>query len=146
MTREEMKEKILADKELTTRLIIFTNLAYALIDVADAYLCEVEGVLRKAHMNANQDVKKRIGFAKNTAKQLRSHISFLLDDVNGTKSKPVGEDFHNDFDLTSDFLYDMVLLLADRVGDNADVGTLIRAQIFNNKSQGKFYELLRPKL
>lgn len=145
MTREEMKEKILENKELTTRLIIFTNLAYALIDVSDSYLCEVEGALHKASLGANQDVRKRINFAKNTAKTLRGQIGFLLDQVNHDKDKPLSDSFRDAFDLTSEFMYDMILLLADRVGGNADAGTRIRSQIFNNKSEGGYYDMLKPK-
>lgn len=144
MTREEMKAKIEQDKELFTRLTIFSNLGFALIDVVDAYFCEVESALRRVGMGYNTDIRRRTNMAHKTAKQLRGQIGYLLDMVNKDKDKPLGEEFHEDFDLTSDFLYDMILLLADRVGNDGDAGTRIRAQIYNNPTKGKYYELLRP--
>lgn len=144
MTIEEMKAKINSDKELFTRMTILSNLGFVLIDVVDAYFCETESALRRVGMGYNTELRRRTNMARKSAKQTRAQIGYLLDMVNKDKDKPLGEEFHDDFDLTSDFLYDMILLLADRVGSDADAGTKIRAQIYNNPTKGKYYELLRP--
>ena len=101
----------------------YTNVAYILADVCNTFAMNAENELGKVRLQLREKEKQQFGALVTKAKELKvmskqvASSIYRIDQV-----EQACED--------SDWLYEFILLLIDRTGENEDKMTKARAMIF----------------
>lgn len=122
------------NKELIKKACIFANTTYALIEVADSLMVDVNSMLEKTGVCVNRNEIQKV---KNIKRQGRIFRTWLKDFASQIYKIEASEEALNN----ADALYDLVVLILDRCGGKEEILSLIRAMIFNSfKSQYNYYD------
>lgn len=120
--------------ELIKEASVYTNTAYALIEVVDSLIMDVESLLKKVKCSVSGEEKNKLRHAKNDAKMLRARLHSMTSHVYKLN---IADEALND----ADALYDVIKLIIDRCGGKAEKLSLMRAMLFNSfKSEYGYYE------
>ena len=115
---------------------ILTNLAYLMGDVTNTLMMDAEYRVKQLGFNLKHDCKRRLKQAvEDTARAKRSWQAFAAEMYPLKDAEQACDD--------SDFFADIVLLIADRVGDNDTRQEMVRKMIYRLKSQVNIYEQLK---
>lgn len=134
MNEQELQEIKAKNKELMAKACVYTNLAYALVEVADSIMLDVNSMLKKLGAGVNKNEKQKYNNVCRAGKQFKIWLKDLARIV--YKLDTVDEALDD-----SDKLYDILLLIMDRCGGDMNTLTLIRAMIFNSfKSKYNYYD------
>lgn len=60
MTDKELKDAHSKSKELMTKACVYTNVAYALVEVADSFMLDVNGMLKNVGAELSRNEKSQI--------------------------------------------------------------------------------------
>jgi hypothetical protein len=134
MTEKELKDTRAKNEELVAKACVYTNAAYALVEVADSIMLDVNGMLKSVGAELNRGEKAKYKNALKVGKNFKVWLKDL--------AKIVYEIDNAEHALEdSDMLYDIMLLIIDRCGGEMDTLTKIRAMLFNNfKSKYGYYK------
>lgn len=112
--------------------MVTNSLAYILADAAESFLMDCDNSLLKFDRQLKQNVKqnfrdmhKRVHAARQSAKKAASPIY------------KAGEDYTNDACIDSDWFYNFVKLLDDRIGVNQQKTNLLLEFLLNMPSEGE---------
>lgn len=113
---------------------IYTNVAYALVEVADSLMLDVDSTLNSIGAKIDKNELRKLKNIKAEGKKFR----FWLKDF----ARQIYKIENSDIALEdADNLYDVILLIMDRCGGRMDILSHIRAMIFNSfKSQYGYYK------
>lgn len=128
---EELKLK---KPEPFKKACIYTNIAYALVEVADSFLVDANFILKG--MGANIDKAEKAKF-----KRTLQYGNFFRANVHDITKQIYALDISNEALDDADKLYDIINLIMDRCGGDMNILSRIRATIFNSfKSIYGIYE------
>ena len=133
-----MKEQgtLVDPKRIPDATRILTNLAYLMGDVTNTLMMDAEYRVKQLGFNLKHDGKRRLKQAvEDTARAKRSWQAFAAEMYQLKDAEQACDD--------SDFFADIVLLIADRVGDNDTRQEMVRKMIYRLKSQVNIYEQLK---
>ena len=133
-----MKEQgtLVDPKRIPDATRILTNLAYLMGDVTNTLMMDAEYRVKQLGFNLKHDFKRRLKQAvEDTARAKRSWQAFAAEMYQLKDAEQACDD--------SDFFADIVLLIADRVGDNDTRQEMVRKMIYRLKSQVNIYEQLK---
>lgn len=134
MKEEKIQEIKAKNTELMKKACVYTNIAYALAEVADSLMVDVESMLKELGAGISKDEKFKYKNVCRAGKTFKSWLKDLARIVYNIDNADEALD-------NADTLYDIILLLMDRCGGNMDVLTQIRATIFNGfKSRYNYYK------
>ena len=134
MKEQELQEIKAKNKELMAKACVYTNTAYALVEAADSIMMDVESMLKQLGAGVNKSEKQKYNNVCRAGKQFKVWLKDLARIVYKIEAADKALD-------DSDKLYDIILLIVDRCGDNMNTLTLIRAMIFNSfKSKYGYYD------
>lgn len=134
MNEQELQEIKAKNKELMAKACVYTNLAYALVEVADSIMLDVNSMLKKLDAGVNKSEKQKYNNACRAGKQFKTWLKDLARIV---YKLDIADEALDD----SDKLYDILLLIMDRCGGDMNTLTLIRAMIFDSfKSKYNYYD------
>lgn len=132
----EEQEALVDPKRIPDATRILTNLAYLMGDVTNTLMMDAEYRVKQLGFNLKHDCKRRLKQAvEDTARAKRSWQSFAAEMYQLKDAEQACDD--------SDFFADIVLLIADRVGDNGTRQEMVRKMIYRLKSQVNIYEQLK---
>lgn len=130
------QETLVAPKSIPDATRILTNLAYLMGDVTNTLMMDAEYRVAQLGFNLKHDCKRRLKQAvADTARAKRSWQAFATEMYQLKDVEQACDD--------SDFFADIVLLIADRVGDNDERQEMVRKMIYRLKSQVNIYEQLK---
>lgn len=113
---------------------VYTNVAYALVEVADSFMLDVNGMLKNVGAELSRNEKAKY---KNVLRAGEYFKVWLKDLAKIVHKIDAAEQALDDADM----LYDIMLLIIDRSGGEMDTLTKIRAMLFNNfKSKYGYYK------
>lgn len=140
MTQQNKKmkeqETLVDPKRIPDTTRILTNLAYMMGDVTNTLMMDAEFRVKQLGFNLKYDCKRRLKQAvEDTARAKRSWQAFAAEMYQLKDAEQACDD--------SDFFADIVLLIADRVGDNGTRQEMVRKMIYRLKSQVNIYEQLK---
>ena len=134
MKEQELQEIKAKNKELMAKACVYTNTAYALVEAADSIMMDVESMLKQLGAGVNKSEKQKYNNVCRAGKQFKVWLKDLARIVYKIEAADKALD-------DSDKLYDIILLIVDRCGDDMNTLTLIRAMIFNSfKSKYGYYD------
>lgn len=120
-------------KEIIKKACVYTNIAYALVEVADTIMNDVNSTLNEVGAGINKDEMRKLKNIKIEGKRFKF---WLADFARLIYKIDVADDALDD----ADNLYDIILLIMDRCGGRMDILSHIRAMIFNSfKSKYGYY-------
>ena len=127
----ELKAK---NAELIKEACVYTNIAYALVEVADSFILDTDSLIKEVHCSVSGEEKNKLRYAKKDAKMLRARLHSIASQI---YKLDIAEDALDD----ADTLYDIIKLIMDRCGGKSDKLSLIRAMVFNSfKSDYGYYD------
>lgn len=130
------QETLVDPKRIPDVTRILTNLAYMMGDVTNTLMMDTEFRVKQLGFNLKHDCKRRLKQAvEDTARAKRSWQAFAAEMYQLKDAEQACDD--------SDFFADIVLLIADRVGDNAERQEMVHKMIYRMKSQVDIYEQLK---
>lgn len=130
------QETLVDPKRIPDVTRILTNLAYMMGDVTNTLMMDAEFRVKQLGFNIKHDCKRRLKQAvEDTARAKRSWQAFAAEMYQLKDAEQACKD--------SDFFADIVLLIADRVGDNDARQEMVRKMIYRLKSQVYIYEQLK---
>lgn len=130
------QETLVDPKRIPDVTRILTNLAYMMGDVTNTLMMDAEFRVKQLGFNLKHDCKRRLKQAvEDTARAKRSWQAFAAEMYQLKDAEQACDD--------SDFFADIVLLIADRVGDNAERQEMVHKMIYRMKSQVDIYEQLK---
>lgn len=130
------QETLVDPKRIPDATRILTNLAYMMGDVTNTLMMDAEYRVKQLGFNLKHDCKRRLRQAvADTARAKRSWQAFAAEMYQLKDAEQACDD--------SDFFADIVLLIADRVGDNDTRQEMVRKMIYRLKSQVNIYEQLK---
>ncbi len=131
---EDLQELRAKNKDIMAKASVYTNLAYALVEVADSLMMDVNGILNTVGAEVNKYEKRKFHITLTSGKQFK----VWLRDLAKLNYKIDNSDEALD---NSDALYDLLCLIMDRCGGNMSILSQIRAMIFNSfKSKYNYYD------
>lgn len=134
MTDKELKDTRSKNKELMAKACVYTNMAYALVEVADSFMLDVNNMLKSVGAELSRSEKAKYKNALRIGKNFKVWLKDLAEIVYKIDATEQALD-------DADMLYDIMLLIIDRCGGEMDTLTKIRAMIFNNfKSKYGYYK------
>ena len=134
MKSEELQELKNKNAELIKKACVYTNLAYALVEVADSFILDANSILNKLGAEISRDEKVKY---KNTCRAGKTFKVWLKDLAKQIYKIDIAEDVLND----TDTLYDTIMLIMDRCGGKMPILDDIKKLIANSfESQYKYYK------
>lgn len=131
---EDLQELRAKNKELMAKASVYTNLAYALVEVADSLMIDVNSMLNMVDAEFNKNEKRKFRITLTAGKQFK----IWLKDLAKLNYKIDNSDEALE---SSDALYDLLCLIVDRCGGSMNILSQIRAMIFNSfKSKYNYYD------
>ena len=132
----EEQETLVDPKRIPDDTRILTNLAYLMGDVTNTLMMDAEYRVKQLGFSLKHDCKRRLKQAvEDTERSKRSWQAFAAEMYQLKDAEQACDD--------SDFFADIVLLIADRVGDNDARQEMVRKMIYRMKSQVDIYEQLK---
>lgn len=116
--------------ELSMKSMVQYNLSVALADVIDSLMIDFEAELNKTGKALKHMYKQRFNIMKSNAKSFHMSVDQVRKDGYVISQK---DSFMED----ADWLYDILLLIIDRVGDRQDKMDSLKAMIMNIDSELK---------
>lgn len=130
------QETLVDPKRIPDVTRILTNLAYMMGDVTNTLMMDAEYRVKQLGFSLKHDCKRRLKQAvEDTARAKRSWQAFAAEMYQLKDAEQACDD--------SDFFADIVLLIADRVGDNDARQEMVHKMIYRMKSQVDIYEQLK---
>lgn len=134
MTDKELKGTRSKNKELMAKACVYTNVAYALVEVADSFMLDVNDMLKNVGAELSRNEKAKYKNVLRAGKNFKVWLKDLAKIVYNIDAAGQALD-------DADMLYDIMLLIIDRSGGEMDTLTKIRAMLFNNfKSKYGYYK------
>lgn len=134
MKSEELQELKNKNAELIKKACVYTNLAYALVEVADSFIIDANSILNKLGAEISRDEKVKY---KNTCRAGKTFKVWLKDLAKQIYKIDIAEDVLND----TDTLYDTIMLIMDRCGGKMSILDDIKKLVSNSfESQYKYYK------
>ena len=134
MTDKELKDARSKNKELMAKACVYTNVAYALVEVADSFMLDVNGMLKNVGAELSRNEKAKYKNTLRAGKNFKVWLKDLAKIVYNIDA--IGQALDD-----ADMLYDIMLLIIDRSGGEMGTLTKIRAMLFNNfKSKYGYYK------
>lgn len=140
MSKDKVQyDEVLVDpKRIPDEVRILTNVAYMMGDVTDTLMMDAEWRVHKLGLNFKHDCKRRWKMAvEATHNAQRAWKQFA-------KEMYTVEDVEAACD-DSDWFADIILLIADRVGDSDKRQDMVRNMLLRLKSETNIYEKLKGK-
>jgi hypothetical protein len=126
-------------KHFAKKAMITNSLAYILADAAETFLMDCEFALGKFDRNLLREVKRNFRQMKSAVHQARLAAKKAAEPM-----YEAGSGFTDDACIDSDWWYNFVKLLDDRVGVNKQKTQLLLEFLLNMPSEGE--GLFKPKL
>lgn len=104
---------------------IYTNIAYALVEVADSFLVDADAIIKT--MGASVDKAEKAKF-----KRTLQYGIFFKVNIHDITKQIYALDISDGALDDADALYDIIKLIIDRCGGDTDKLSHIRAMIFNS--------------
>ncbi len=134
MNSEEYQEFKARNRELVSKASAYTNLAYAMVEAADSIMLEANSMLRQVGAEIDKQERQKYNNVCRAGKQFKLWLKDLARVV--YKIDVAGDALD-----TSDRICDIMLLIMDRCGGDADTLTRLRAMIYNSfKSKYNYYD------
>lgn len=140
MSKDKVQyDEVLVDpKRISDEVRILTNVAYMMGDVTDTLMMDAEWRVHKLGLNFKHGCKRRWKLAvEATHNAQRAWKQFA-------KEMYTVEDVEAACD-DSDWFADIILLIADRVGDSDKRQDMVRNMLLRLKSETNIYEKLKGK-
>ncbi len=115
-------------KDKNTSLLVKCNLAFVLADVVDTLMMQFEAESAEIGKGLKQEAKMKFNQMQRSAKAFKASVKNVSREGYSIKQ---ADSFCDD----SDWLTELLLLLVDRVGDNEEKMTKVKAMIFNIRSE-----------
>ena len=128
-------------KEQVNSLIkarLFTNLSYVMADCAESYMVEVDSNLSKLHQSTRMEERKKFKDLGKQAKALHDRLKSI-----GGIWKDISDDEKDSAFDDSDFFYKLIILIADKCGDNNDIAEKIYNDIKVNYESKMKIDMLK---
>lgn len=134
MTDKELKDTRSKNKELMAKACVYTNVAYALVEVADSFMLDVNNMLKSVGAELSKSEKAKYKNVLRAGEYFKVWLKDLAKIVYNIDAAGQALD-------DADMLYDIMLLIIDRSGGEMGALTKIRAMLFNNfKSKYGYYK------
>lgn len=140
MSKDKVQyDEVLVDpKRIPDEVRILTNVAYMMGDVTDTLMMDAEWRVHKLGFNLKHDCKRRWKLAvEATDKAKRAWAQFAKEMYNLEDAEAACDD--------SDWFADIILLIADRVGDNDKRQDMVRNMLLRLKSETNIYTKIKGK-
>lgn len=130
------REQHIPARQIPERERILTSIAYLMGDVTDGMMLDATAYVRRAGYDLKQRIKQRWRrAAEATAAARRAWQEFASDMYDPTRASDV-EGWCND----SDWYADIITLIADRTGDNAERRDMVRRMLLRLRSELHIYD------
>ena len=130
------EEVLVATERIPLEVRILTNLAYLMGDVTNTLMMDAEWKVKQLGFNLKQDCKRKLKQAvADIARAKRSWANFTTEMYELKDADKACED--------SDFFADLVLLIADRVGDDDKRQKMVKNMLLRLKSKSHIYDKLK---
>lgn len=132
----KQKEELVPREQIPEATRILTNVAYLMGDVTSTLMLNAETRVERLGFGMKQGLKQRLKYAlEATHRARRAWDSFA--------QKLYGIECADDACECSDYYADIVLLIADRTGDNDEYRDKVRRALLRMKSDRHIYEQLQ---
>ena len=132
----KQEEKLVPPEQIPEATRILTNVAYLMGDVTSTLMLNAETRVQQLGFGMKQGLKQRLKYAlEATHRAPRAWDSFA--------KELYGIECADDACECSDYYAEMVLLIADRTGDNDEYRDKVRRALLRMKSDRHIYEQLQ---
>lgn len=115
---------------------ILTNVAYLMGDVTNTLMLNAEGRVQQFGFGMKQGLKQRLKYALEATHRARRAWNSFASELYGIECATDACD-------CSDWFADIILLIADRTGDNEEFRDKVRRALLRMKSDRHIYEELK---
>lgn len=134
MKDKELQELKNKNADLMKKACVYTNLAYALVEVADSIMVDTESILKKLGASISKSEKEKYKNVRRTGRIFKIWLKDLAKVVYNI-------DLANEALDDSDKLYDIIMLILDRCGGDMIILNNIKSTILDNyKSIYNYYK------
>ena len=129
-------EKLVPPESIPEATRILTNVAYLMGDVTATLMLNAEGRVQQLGFNMKQGLKQRLKYAHEATMRARRAWDNFASELYGLECSDNACE-------CSDWFADIILLIADRTGDNDQHRDKVRRALLRMKSDRHFYEQIK---
>lgn len=134
-----MKEKLVPKEQIPKELLIYSNIAFLMADVANTMLSNSLDECRKYGKDFKQDSKLRWNRMNQAIYQAKRATADFSRELYQLPDAATAAD-------DSDYFADICLLIADRCGDNNERQEMVRNMLLRLRSEIKVYEKFSDRI
>lgn len=132
----KQKEELVPREQIPEATRILTNVAYLMGDVTSTLMLNVETRVERLGFGMKHGLKQRLKYALEATHRARRAWDSFAQELYGIECA-------DDACECSDYYADIVLLIADRTGDNDEYRDKVRRALLRMKSDRHIYEQLQ---
>lgn len=106
------------------KAVIMLNLSYMLADVANSFCMDANDLMAGMGKELRQSERMKFNNMASTAKRLQMQTKIVTEEFYKVPAVNLACE-------ESDYMYDLIMLIVDRIGDDSNTMQKLRATIFN---------------